>query len=361
MDLAVLERDALRNTIHVGPRERLVERHLIDLLLAVRRVRQLARHVAVVGEEQQPQRILVEPPHRIDALLAGALHQIHHRLVGVGIFERSDIALGLVEHQIDLLFPLDAAVVELHLVGRLHLRSQFGHDHAVDRNQSGLDIVVGLAARAESRLGDETVQADFARLHVGIIAGIALGPHLAAAIVALESARGLRTVTFRRPRTFAVTEIPLLLAVGALGPEPAGGFTAVGGLVAVFRRTEGFLPVGTRTILRSGTLAAVAARTIRTGPVRTAPVRPRRPAFAISGTAGRTARALVDGSVVFREVGIVRSTPWGMFARGVIGITPGTGATFDTFGGRRALALVACETVENHRRVAVVVFHFDSN
>jgi len=46
-----------------------------------------------------------------------------------------------------------------------------------------------------------------------------------------------------------------------------------------------------------------------------------------------------------------------MFARGVIGITPGTGATFDTFGGRRALALVACETVENHRRVAVVVFH----
>ena len=45
----------------------------------------------------------------------------------------------------------------------------------------------------------------------------------------------------------------------------------------------------------------------------------------------------------------------------VIGITPGTGATFDTFGGRRALALVACETVENHRRVAVVVFHFDSN
>ena len=77
--------------------------------------------------------------------------------------------------------------------------------------------------------------------------------------------------------------------------------------------------------------------------------------------AGRTARALVDGSVVFREVGIVRSTPWGMFARGVIGITPGTGATFDTFGGRRALALVACETVENHRRVAVVVFHFDSN
>ena len=116
-NLAVFERDALGDTVHVSARQRLVERHLIDLLLPVRGVRELLREVAVVGEQQQSEAVFVQTPHGIDALRAGALHQLHHRLSGMGIVERGDITLGLVQHQVDFLFALHAAVVELHLVG----------------------------------------------------------------------------------------------------------------------------------------------------------------------------------------------------------------------------------------------------
>ena len=123
---------------------------------------------------------------------------------------------------------------------------------------------------------------------------------------------------------------------------------------AVARAAERLVSVGTcRTIFRVAAATVVSARTTL--------IVARGAAFAIFRTSCRAARTLVDRMVVFRKVGIVRSTPGGMFARGVIGITPGTGATFDTFGRGRPLPLVACETVENLRRVAVVVFHFDSN
>ena len=92
-----------------------VERHLIDLLLAVGGMRELLGQVAVVGEEQQPEAVLVEAPHRIDPLRAGPLDQLHDRLAGMRIVERGHVALGLVEHQVDLLLALHAAVVEFHL------------------------------------------------------------------------------------------------------------------------------------------------------------------------------------------------------------------------------------------------------
>ena len=39
----------------------------------------------------------------------------------------------------------------------------------------------------------------------------------------------------------------------------------------------------------------------------------------------------------------------------------GSGNIVDYLNSRGAKKIIACETVENHRRVAVVVFHFDSN
>lgn len=39
----------------------------------------------------------------------------------MGIVERSDVALGLVQHQVDLLLALHRLVVEPHFVGRQHL------------------------------------------------------------------------------------------------------------------------------------------------------------------------------------------------------------------------------------------------
>ena len=104
------------------------------------------------------------------------------------------------------------------------------------------------------------------------------------------------------------------------------------------RAAERLSAIGTRrTVFRIAAAFAISARTARIAAGGTG--------FVISESACRTARALADRAVVFREVRIVRRTPGSVFAGGVIGITPGTGATFDPFGGRRPLALVACETV----------------
>lgn len=86
----------------------------------------------------------------------------------MGIVERGDVALGLVQHQIDLFLTLHRLVVEPHFVGRQHLGPQFGDNHAVDRNDTRRDEIVGFAAGADARLGDETVQAHLARLLLGI-------------------------------------------------------------------------------------------------------------------------------------------------------------------------------------------------
>lgn len=162
IDFAVLERDALGDGIHVGTREGLVERHLVNLLLAVGGVGELLGQVAVVGEEQQSHAVLVEPANRIDALRAGSLDQLHHRLVGVGVLHRGHISLGLVEHEVDLLLALYALAVEAHVVRRLHLAPQLRDHLPVDRDHARLDVVVGLAARAEARLRDEAVEANLA-------------------------------------------------------------------------------------------------------------------------------------------------------------------------------------------------------
>ena len=158
IDLTVLERHALGYTLHVGTRQRLVECHLIYLLLLERRVRQLAGHIAVIGEKQQSHTVLVETSYGIYTLRAGVLHKIHHRFVGMRVVHRRHISLGLVQYEIHLLLALNALVVETHVVRRLNLRTEFRHDHAVHSNQTCLYVIVGLTSRAETRLSQKTVQ-----------------------------------------------------------------------------------------------------------------------------------------------------------------------------------------------------------
>ena len=51
IDLAVLQRNALSDLLHIRFGEGLVQRHLVNLLLLERRVRELAGQIAVVGEK----------------------------------------------------------------------------------------------------------------------------------------------------------------------------------------------------------------------------------------------------------------------------------------------------------------------
>ena len=78
--IAVLQRYTLCQSVEIGTGERLIERNLVDFLLLVRWVRQLAGNVAVVCKQQQPERVFVQPSDRVDAFGASPLDQLHDRL-----------------------------------------------------------------------------------------------------------------------------------------------------------------------------------------------------------------------------------------------------------------------------------------
>lgn len=117
-------------------------------------------------------------------LLAGILDKFHYGLVRVFVFERRNVALRLIENQIDVLLAADTLVVEAHLVRRLHLRSEFGYHYSVHADETCRDEVVSLAARAESRLRHEAVQTDFAGYAVRIVFRIRFGFVVETAFVA---------------------------------------------------------------------------------------------------------------------------------------------------------------------------------
>ena len=241
-DFAVFKCDSLGDAIHIGTRQGLVERHLVDFLFQVRGVRELLRKVAVVGEKQQPEAVLVQTAYGVDALRAGTFDQIHDGLAGMGVVERRDITLGLVEHEVDLLLALHAAVVEFHLVGGKHLGAQLGDDLAVDRDQARGDEIVGLAARAEARLCEETVQAHFADLLFG--REFRVGRRF---VVVLPRPR---LIGFVAEFTVAVFLIPeLAFAIGGLVAILAARFVAVAVLVAGLVAELAFAIGGLVTVL----------------------------------------------------------------------------------------------------------------
>ena len=114
-------------------------------------VREPSRDVAVVGEDQQTETVLVQSADGIYALRAGVLHQIHHGLVGMGILQRGHVALGLVEHVGAMEgggqdHPCQHDLVPL----RIHLPPRILFRHTVDPDaapaQQLLDLLPGIGA-----------------------------------------------------------------------------------------------------------------------------------------------------------------------------------------------------------------------
>ena len=275
----------------------------------------------------------------------------------MGIIERGDIALGLVQHQIDFLLALHAAVVELHLVGGQHLGAQHGDDLSVDRHEARRDEVVGLAARADARLGEETVQAHFARLFHRIVFRI----RSRLVVLFAESAGLIGFVAEFAAGEFLVAEflIPELLGAGFLLPEsgffaecPAGTLPlltagTVGVVTGLIAERAGFVPertvglVAVEGVARTVAVVEIAAGTVALLAVRTFEKR----------------------AVVGREMRVVRSPAFGLTVTGRLlrigSISLQTRATLDTLrrSNYGALALVASEALEHRGRVVFGIFH----
>lgn len=158
---SVLEFKTVGKRLQVGFADVLVGLHLIYFLLLVRRVGEFLGEVAVVGEQKQTGGVAVETTDGVNPFGAGILHQVHYRLAFLGVVEGGYAVLGLVEQDIDELFGVDEFAAETHFVARLNLGTQFGNDFAVDGHDASLNVGIGFAARADARVGDVLVEADF--------------------------------------------------------------------------------------------------------------------------------------------------------------------------------------------------------
>jgi hypothetical protein len=146
------------------PRDRLLAgrpAHLgmVDPRHGVSRVHERRRERAVVREEEEPGRVQIEPPDRVEPL-AGAPDEIAHRRPALGIVERAHDAARLVEddrpppaHAHGL--PVDRDPV----AGRVGATPELADRLVVHGDAARGDEGLGLAARGDARRAQDLLEA----------------------------------------------------------------------------------------------------------------------------------------------------------------------------------------------------------
>ncbi len=185
---------------------------------------ELTGQITIVGEQQHTRRIAVKTSHRIDALRTCILHEVHDGLALLRVVTGSDEALRLIEQHINFLLKRDGLVVELHLVGTMHLSAQLGHYGTIDRDYSGLDILICLTTTAHTGIGQILVQTNGligidvillildALLLTVLCIGIVIGRMLTIAVLTI--------CTGTIVATFAVATPPRLIAITTVATVP---------------------------------------------------------------------------------------------------------------------------------------------
>ena len=119
-----------------------------DLVL---RMEQLLGEGTVVGEQEQPFRVVVQPPHRVD-VLGDVRQQVEHGGTPLGILPRRHVSAGLVEQ--DVAMPAgdaDALAVDADVVAAgFGPRAQLKHRRAVHRDAALRDERFGGAPRGHA-------------------------------------------------------------------------------------------------------------------------------------------------------------------------------------------------------------------
>jgi hypothetical protein len=154
----ILKFESVDHTLHVGMGDRLVTLDLIDLIDIGRRVGQFAGHSAVVGEKKQACGIAVKTSHRIDAFLAAVLDEQHDGMTVVRIVEGGNVALRFVEKEIAFGFAVEHFATLGDHIALLDFVAEGGDHLTADGDSARLDQLVGIATRADARVGDVLVE-----------------------------------------------------------------------------------------------------------------------------------------------------------------------------------------------------------
>jgi hypothetical protein len=103
------------------------------------------RELTVVGEEEQPFRVAVEPADRVEALRG--LHQLHHGLAIAVVAGGGNESARFVEHDVTTtLRPHDLAVDPDFVVDWIGFGTKLGDGCAVHRNPARNDHLLGYPA-----------------------------------------------------------------------------------------------------------------------------------------------------------------------------------------------------------------------
>jgi hypothetical protein len=145
---------------------------------AVARVRHAVAEVAVVGEQDQAGRILVEPTDGVDAPALGIVDQIDRARARLAPIVGAQHAARLVQQVVAVArgLGLEHHAVDLDALGaRIDLGAELGHDALVDRHLAGGDQLVALAPRSDAVVGQVLVQTHQTRLAAA--GGLDFGRH----------------------------------------------------------------------------------------------------------------------------------------------------------------------------------------
>ena len=117
---AAVDHDAAREPVEIVRVGHAEDARLVDARDAVARMGEPRRQVAVVGQQQQPFGVVVEPADRVD-VLAHAAQQVEDRRPPLRIRARRDVAARLVQQEIAVVLgDLDAPAVDADVVLARH-------------------------------------------------------------------------------------------------------------------------------------------------------------------------------------------------------------------------------------------------
>ena len=138
-----------------------LDEDVIDAADAVPGMGEMEREGAVVGQEEEPLGVEVEPPDRVEAN-AELRHEVEHEGPPARILPGGEEPRGLVKQHVALRLgsrerpPVDLDAVPLGVgVG-----AQLGHGHAVDADATRHDQPLGRPPRRDARFGQELVEPD---------------------------------------------------------------------------------------------------------------------------------------------------------------------------------------------------------
>lgn len=151
--------DALLPAVEVFVLDEATDLRDVHLGRGLARMQQAVRELAVVGQEQGPARVEVEPPDGDDAR-RHPLHVLGDGGAPLWVFHRGDDVPRLVEHDVDGNLCGDAPAVDLDDVSsRIRPGSELRHDLAVHGDSPFGDQEFGVAARCHAGLREELLQA----------------------------------------------------------------------------------------------------------------------------------------------------------------------------------------------------------